>query len=244
METDTLYPLEPLSHDLIKSVVLFDVSDDCLEPLPPGRQPVLFQDPAGLEILNKMAVSLRKSGFSTSEPKRGKGCDAVFLCNFEGFYIVAIVSIGGRFSGAADCLLKTWPGEKRPLIHRILRRKQPPDREVNEKWSNLCLVIVQILREVVQAQSIVWTTENEASAYLARMEIAGIMERFVEGKSYKQEWNDFVESSQRDKKLDAYRERCTAIDSLVNRPGEADPDAIAELRTIVKELRSKEFKPE
>jgi hypothetical protein len=69
-------------------------------------------------------------------------------------------------------------------------------------------------------------------------EIADLIERFLDGKSlYPQEWNDFVESSQHDKKLDVYRKRCDQLDPLVNRPGDMDPTAVAELREMVDELR-------
>lgn len=70
------------------------------------------------------------------------------------------------------------------------------------------------------------------------LEVADIIERFLQGESlYPQEWNDFVEASQRDKKIDAYRRRCYQLDPLVNRPGEMDPKAVAELKTMIDELR-------
>lgn len=69
-------------------------------------------------------------------------------------------------------------------------------------------------------------------------EIADLIERFLTGTSlYPQEWNDFVECSERDRKLDAYRKRCYDLDPLVNIPGPPDAAAIAELKSIVAELR-------
>jgi hypothetical protein len=69
-------------------------------------------------------------------------------------------------------------------------------------------------------------------------EIAGIIERFLEGKSsYPQEWNDFVECSHGDKLLDSYRKRCGLLDPLVNCPDPQDPKAVEELRNMVQELR-------
>jgi hypothetical protein len=70
-------------------------------------------------------------------------------------------------------------------------------------------------------------------------EVAGIIERFLENRSlYPQEWNDFVETLQRDKKTDTYRKRCYELDPLVNCPEDPDPEAIAELRSMVETLRS------
>ena len=69
-------------------------------------------------------------------------------------------------------------------------------------------------------------------------EAAQIIERFLENRSlYPQEWNDFVETPQNDIKLDIYRKRCHQLDPLVNRPGEMDPTAVAELRSMIDELR-------
>jgi hypothetical protein len=49
---------------------------------------------------------------------------------------------------------------------------------------------------------------------------ADIIERFLEGKSlYPQEWNDFVDMSQRDEKVEVFRRRCSELDPLVNRAG-------------------------
>jgi hypothetical protein len=69
-------------------------------------------------------------------------------------------------------------------------------------------------------------------------EIADIVERFLGDTSlYPQEWNDFVECSQPDPKLDWYRKRCYVLDPLVNSPEPQDLDAIAELKSMVAELR-------
>jgi hypothetical protein len=50
--------------------------------------------------------------------------------------------------------------------------------------------------------------------------------------------NDFVDGSLRDKELDVYRKRSYELDPLVNRPGEPDPEAVAELRSMIEILRS------
>jgi hypothetical protein len=69
-------------------------------------------------------------------------------------------------------------------------------------------------------------------------EIADIVERFLNGASlYPQEWNDFVEGRYPDAQLDSYRKRCYELDPLVNRPDPQDTKALAELRSIVDELR-------
>ena len=68
---------------------------------------------------------------------------------------------------------------------------------------------------------------------------AEVIERFLADVGlYRQEWNDFVETPQRDKKVEFLRKRCHELDPLVNRPGEPDGLAIAELKSFVAALRS------
>lgn len=76
------------------------------------------------------------------------------------------------------------------------------------------------------------------SRRLTATEVADLIQRFLDHKSlYPQEWNDFVDSSQKDPVMNAYRKRCYDLDALVNRPGTADAIAILELRSIIDELR-------
>jgi hypothetical protein len=74
---------------------------------------------------------------------------------------------------------------------------------------------------------------------LTNSEVAQLIQRFLERRTlYPQEWNDFVETSQSDRRIEAYRKRCYFLDPRVNRPGEPDPEAVAELRSMIKRLRS------
>lgn len=69
-------------------------------------------------------------------------------------------------------------------------------------------------------------------------EIASLIERFLNGASlYPQEWNDFVETRHPDTHLDSYRKRCDELSPQVNCPDPQDAKALAELRSIVDELR-------
>jgi len=71
-------------------------------------------------------------------------------------------------------------------------------------------------------------------------EIAGLIERFLNGTSlYPQEWNDFVDRTHADTVLDSYRKRCYLLDPRVNCLDTQDPEALAQLRSIVEELRTR-----
>jgi hypothetical protein len=70
-------------------------------------------------------------------------------------------------------------------------------------------------------------------------EVADLIERFLQNRlAYPQEWNDFVERSDPDPEVNAYRKRCDNLDPLVNCPAPVDEEAVVELRAIVDELRA------
>jgi hypothetical protein len=70
-------------------------------------------------------------------------------------------------------------------------------------------------------------------------EAAQVIQRFLaEKSSYPQEWNDFAETPQDDPRVEQHRKRCDKLSPVVNRPGEMDQAAVAELKSIIKELRS------
>jgi hypothetical protein len=69
-------------------------------------------------------------------------------------------------------------------------------------------------------------------------EAALVIERFIDGPSDSIEWCDFAETRQQDPQVELYRRRCDKLSPLVNRPGDMDRDAVAELRSIIKQLRS------
>jgi hypothetical protein len=83
-----------------------------------------------------------------------------------------------------------------------------------------------------------WRRGKSSKRNKTVLEVADLIERFLGGQSlYPQEWNDFVDASQRNRTVEAYRKRCYALDPLVNRPGKPDPEAVAELRLMAKRLR-------
>jgi hypothetical protein len=69
-------------------------------------------------------------------------------------------------------------------------------------------------------------------------EAAAVIERFLVGTPDSIEWCDFAETTQRYPLVERYRKRCDKLSPLVNRPGEMDKAAVAELKSIITELRS------
>jgi hypothetical protein len=67
---------------------------------------------------------------------------------------------------------------------------------------------------------------------------AQVIEGFLMGTANSIEWCDFAETTQKDARIEHYRKRCDELSPLVNRPGEMDKAAVAELKTIVDELRA------
>ena len=69
-------------------------------------------------------------------------------------------------------------------------------------------------------------------------EAAAVLDRFLGEMPDSVEWCDFAETPQRDPTVERYRRRCDKLSPLVNRPGEMDKAAVAELRSMIEELRS------
>jgi hypothetical protein len=68
-------------------------------------------------------------------------------------------------------------------------------------------------------------------------EAAQVIERFLNGTADSIEWCDFAETRQKDPRVERHRNRCDKLSPLVNRPGDMDKAAVAELRAMVEELR-------
>lgn len=68
-------------------------------------------------------------------------------------------------------------------------------------------------------------------------EAAGVSERFIDDSGDSIEWCDFAETKQTDPRVEKHRKRCDKLSPLVNRPGEMDGRAVAELRSIIQNLR-------
>jgi hypothetical protein len=70
-------------------------------------------------------------------------------------------------------------------------------------------------------------------------EAAAVIERFLGETPDSIEWCDFAETRQQDPRVERYRKRCDKLSPLVNRPGEMDEAAVAELKSMIEELRSR-----
>jgi hypothetical protein len=79
---------------------------------------------------------------------------------------------------------------------------------------------------------------GEWKPYMSPDQAAGVIERFLTGTANSIEWCDFAETRQNDPRIERYRERCDKLSPLVNRPSEMDVTAVAELRSIIEDLRS------
>jgi hypothetical protein len=73
---------------------------------------------------------------------------------------------------------------------------------------------------------------------LSGEQIADLIERFLHDRlAYPQEWNDFIECSQKTAQMDRYRKICYELDPLVNSPDAQDHVALERLQNLVIELR-------
>ena len=74
---------------------------------------------------------------------------------------------------------------------------------------------------------------------LSREQIADLIERFLNNRlAYPQEWNDFIEGSQKSVQMDCYRKVCYEFDPLVNNHEPQDRMALEKLWNLIIELRN------
>jgi hypothetical protein len=82
---------------------------------------------------------------------------------------------------------------------------------------------------------LIWKTKGNMSPEDA----AQVIEHFLaETEQYPFEWTDFAETKQQDPVVETYRKRCDKLSPLVNRPGAMDETAVAELKSMIEEMRS------
>ncbi len=84
-----------------------------------------------------------------------------------------------------------------------------------------------------------WRVKGTWKRDMSPEEAAQVIERFLaEAEQYPFEWTDFAETKQQDPRVETYRKRCDKLSPLVNRPGAMDETAVAELKSMIEDLRS------
>jgi hypothetical protein len=74
---------------------------------------------------------------------------------------------------------------------------------------------------------------------LSREQIADLIERFLNNQlAHPQEWNDFIDCSQKSVQMDRYRKVCYEFDPLVNSHEPQDLVALERLQNLVIELQN------
>jgi hypothetical protein len=112
----------------------------------------LFRDPVGIEVLMKVADTLRTSGFGVSEPRPGKTWDAAFRISFSEFFI-GVTLITEREGKVVDCLVVT------SCRKRILHRVSP--ELVRDRWKSVCDAIEKALEHDPDVQSLRRVTRKQ-----------------------------------------------------------------------------------
>jgi len=143
--------------DQIRSCAYFQVKESSLDRLPPRSETAIFRDPAGPEILRRIAFGLHQGGYGVDEPRPGKGCDAVLRWRPQ---IVVVLQVSERLNGIVYCRLVTF--RSRPFIARLLGRSKETTTELTDEWVKFCLAIDKQLRESLQVDSVAWLTRKDA----------------------------------------------------------------------------------
>jgi hypothetical protein len=150
------------SPDALKSCAAFDLAEESCVSLEGKKHPT-FMDPAGLDVLQRIATGLVTKGFSASKVKPAKGIEAGFQCRLSrSCEIDLLLGIERKKKGYVSCYLLTWwfpafPG-------RLFRRGEKPSEECIGQWVRLCGAINEVIAEVLGATSVEWLTDHEMNA--------------------------------------------------------------------------------
>jgi hypothetical protein len=122
-----------------------------------------FKDPAGLDILSRVAAGLAGAGYRATKaaPAVAAGFDAAFRCRLSGFLAVdVLLAIAEHHDGRVNCRLWTIPS--RPILSRFSLRKRPTDSQNAQAFQRLLFAVNDQVMNCLGATSVSWLTEKEA----------------------------------------------------------------------------------
>jgi hypothetical protein len=94
-------------YESAKTCAEFDLAEELCVPLAGKKYPV-FMDPAGMDILQRIAQGLRAKGYEVSEAKPAKGIEAGFSYRFDRFCdLDVLLGVERRKTGYVSCYLIT-----------------------------------------------------------------------------------------------------------------------------------------
>ena len=149
--------LRVLSDDRLKSHFALTMTS-AVHGRPEARR---FRDPRGPGILQRVADKLRAQGFSVSDPKPGKACDAAFDVAFPNLRVYAFL-VFWPCRGRVECELFTGC--------RQARWCRVAPELAYDAGSRVCSSIERALRDDPEIKSFACLTWNEAETRLSRLE--------------------------------------------------------------------------
>ncbi len=148
--------------DALKRKALFHLAEELCSPFA-GEA---WDDPAGVDVLQRIATGLTSKGYVVTEVKPGKGTQGVFYCRFGRACEVQVrLGVDRKETGYVSCYLTTdWFA---PFFLRKLKGYERPDGAYLQHWMRLCGSINDVIGETFGGTSVRWMTDAEANALFA-----------------------------------------------------------------------------
>jgi hypothetical protein len=145
----------------LKTCAIFDVLEALCPLLEPGEKYPIFRDPAGVEILSRIAVGLADRGYRVGKVKPGVGIEAGLICELsKSCEIAVILGVSGRHDGKVMCDLVAYHSPS--LLTRLAGRSRP-GLVCIEQFKLFCAAIHDQIIDSLHVASPVWLTETEAN---------------------------------------------------------------------------------
>lgn len=146
---------EQASATVVRSYFHFEIGANSSSNVPPPTaRPRPFRDPAGPFVLAEIASRLRNGGFTVSEPRPAKACDAYLRVVSPKFELGMVLGVE-RQTKSTKFYLRTSPPRK------MFRKESLLSSDLAE-WERLCDMVEEALKQDLRVSSLRRMTHDEA----------------------------------------------------------------------------------
>ncbi len=144
----------------LKTEAFFDVGEEVCAPLT-GNEYSILKDPAGIDVLQRIALGLRGKGYNVTKVKRGKGIHAACIVRLSSSCEIEVLLGVVRIKrGYVSCYLDT--SRSRPFFGWF-ERGEPSDWDCMEQWMKVRDAINDVIVDKLGLPSVEWVTPIESS---------------------------------------------------------------------------------
>lgn len=120
----------------------------------------IFRDPAGLDVLGRIATGLLHRGYKITGLGAGKGIDAGFECQLSPECEITVILYVKRTTDRIRFDLQTF--RTYSLFDKLFKRRNQTSAKCGLLWHSLCSDINEVISEVFDTTRVLWVTAEES----------------------------------------------------------------------------------